>query len=135
MIERKHVEPRVALELAEHIHETKKDMQRIFAGLSKLIGRQSVRGRISIAELCAMVIRANEKYANLSGKTITFLYNGHIDLMTDQLYPLLSVLNNLVSNAVEAIEKMGAVTLHARLRGNELIIEVEDTGPGIAANE
>lgn len=110
-------------------------MQRIFAGLSKLIGRQSVRGRISIAELCAMVIRANEKYASLSGKAITFSYNGHIDLMTDQLYPLLSVLNNLVSNAVEAIEKTGVVTLHARLRGNELIIEVEDTGPGIAANE
>ncbi|OQP22679.1 sensor histidine kinase [Geobacillus zalihae] len=135
LIERKHVEPRVALELAEHIHETKKDMQRIFAGLSKLIGRQSVRGRVPIAELCAMVIRANEKYASLSGKTIAFSYNGHIDLMTDQLYPLLSVLNNLVSNAVEAIEKAGDVTLHARLRGSELIIEVEDTGPGIAADD
>ncbi|NNU83517.1 sensor histidine kinase [Geobacillus sp. BMUD] len=135
LVEGKPVEPRIALDLAEHIHEAKKDMQRIFAGLSKLIGRQSGRGRIPIAELCAMVIRANEKYASLSGKAITFSYHGQIDLATDQLYPLLSVLNNLVSNAVEAIRKNGAVELRARLEGNGLVIEVEDDGPGISADD
>ncbi|EZP77304.1 histidine kinase [Parageobacillus genomosp. 1] len=135
LIEGKKVEPHAALYIAEHIHEVKKDMQRVFAGLSKLIGRQPLQERLPIDELCGMVIRANEKYAEMTGKTITFTHTCPVDLSTDHVYPLLSVLNNLVANAVEAIPSIGAIHLHAQLQERNLVIEITDTGTGIAKED
>lgn len=40
--------------------------------------------------------------------------------------------HNLISNAVEAMGDGGEVRLHFRIRGTELRIDVQDTGPGIA---
>jgi len=82
-----------------------------------------------------MVIRANEKYAEMAGKTITFTHTCPVDLSTDHVYPLLSVLNNLVANAVEAIPSTGAIHLHARLQERHLVIEITDTGTGIAKED
>ena len=49
-------------------------------------------------------------------------------------YRLLSVLKNLVTNAVEAIQSdtgKGCIRVSARVEGEELAILVEDDGPGI----
>ena len=51
-----------------------------------------------------------------------------------QHYQLLSILKNLVTNAVEAIQssgKRGTIRLSARLAGETLSFVVEDNGPGI----
>ncbi|NBV23607.1 MAG: hypothetical protein EBS05_17020 [Proteobacteria bacterium] len=39
---------------------------------------------------------------------------------------------NLVNNAVDEMKPGGAVTIRAALQGNELVTEVQDSGPGIA---
>jgi two-component system, sensor histidine kinase YcbA len=135
LMEGEKVKPHTALYIAEHIHEVKKDVQRIFAGLSKLIGQQPLRRRLPINELCGMVVRANEKYAELLGKKIRFTQTCHADLSTDHVYALLSVLNNLVANAVEAIPTSGSIHLQVELQQSNLIVEVTDSGIGIAKED
>lgn len=44
---------------------------------------------------------------------------------------LKQVFINLIKNAIEAIENKGTVTIQARRQGEEVIITVEDTGPGM----
>lgn len=60
------------LRLAGEIHEVKKDNQRIFAGLSKLISNESLRDYMRASDLLQLVIRMNEKYAEALGKQIDF---------------------------------------------------------------
>ena len=42
------------------------------------------------------------------------------------------LLTNLVRNALDAVDAGGHVTLRARVEGDEVVLEVEDDGPGIA---
>jgi len=44
---------------------------------------------------------------------------------------LARAVHNLARNAIEAMDEGGVLTLHGRLDGNELLIGVSDTGPGI----
>ncbi|MCL6587187.1 MAG: sensor histidine kinase [Anoxybacillus sp.] len=135
LMDGENVEPSTALYIAEHVHEVKKDSQRIFAGLSELMNQEQRDLHLSIAELCGMVIRANEKYAELLKKDIVFQWTCDLDLSTRHVYALLSVLNNLVANAVEAIPLSGWIQLRAELDGEDLVFTVTDSGPGIPEDE
>ncbi|MGO0063824.1 sensor histidine kinase [Brevibacillus fluminis] len=124
-----------ALQIAEHVHEVKKDSQRMLAGLSKIINQEGLDSRLAITDLCQLVIRANQKYAEMIGKRIQFMMTCEVDLSTSQIYELLSVLNNLVANAVEAIPSAGWIELAVELRQRDIVFHVLDNGPGIPREE
>lgn len=125
-----------ALHIAENVHEIKKDSQRILSGLSKIIQQERMLSkRIAISVLCSMVARANENYGLLLGKTIELDTRCDVKLSTDEIYPLLSVLNNIVSNAVEAIESQGRIELKVDLEFDSVVFCVTDNGPGISPDE
>jgi signal transduction histidine kinase len=42
---------------------------------------------------------------------------------------------NLITNAVEAINGAGSININAKTAANDIIIEVEDSGPGIAEED
>ncbi len=48
---------------------------------------------------------------------------------------LRQILINLLSNALDAVERGGQVRLSARLEDSNVLIEVSDTGPGISAED
>ncbi|MDW7615619.1 sensor histidine kinase [Peribacillus simplex] len=121
-----------ALRIAGEMHEVKKDNQRIFAGLSKLISNESFKDYMEAAELIQLIIRINEKYALSLGKDIQFEYS--LDGNTDShyhVYTVLSLFNNLVANAVEAIKEKGIVSLSLRELCDNVEFKVADNGPGI----
>ncbi|GCL74321.1 ATP-binding protein [Paenibacillus naphthalenovorans] len=125
-----------ALHIAENVHELKKDSQRILSGLSKIIQQERMLSkRIPISFLCSMVARANKNYSLLLGKTIELDNRCDVNLSTDEIYPLLSVLNNIVSNAVEAIESQGRIELRVDLEFDSVVFYVTDNGPGISHDE
>lgn len=121
-----------ALRIAGEMHEVKKDNQRIFAGLSKLISNESFKDYMEPAELIQLIIRINEKYALSLGKDIQFEYS--LDVNTDShyhVYTVLSLFNNLVANAVEAIKEKGIVSLRLSELCDIVEFKVADNGPGI----
>ncbi|WP_459501364.1 ATP-binding protein [Bacillus sp. C1] len=120
------------LKVAGEVHEIKKDNQRIFAGLSKLLLDKNVSEYIKGHELVEMIVRINEKYAQLLGKEITF--SKHIEGEHNEyhVYTVLSILNNLVANAVEAIEGIGTVVIKVHKQAETVVFEVIDNGSGIA---
>ncbi|MGG2066148.1 ATP-binding protein [Bacillus sp. S14(2024)] len=120
-----------ALKIAGEVHEIKKDNQRIFAGLSKLLLDKNLSEYISGNELAEMIIRINEKYAQLLEKEILFSKHLEGEHAQYHVYTVLSILNNLVANAVEAIDSNGAITIHVKKREAFVIFEVIDNGPGI----
>lgn len=120
-----------ALSIAGEVHEIKKDNQRIFAGLSKLITNESFKDYMNATELIQLIIRINEKYAISLGKNIKFLYSVEGNHPNYHVYIVLSLINNLVANAVEAIKEKGTVSLSLRELSDTVEFQVADSGPGI----
>ena len=121
-----------ALKIAGEVHEIKKDNQRIFAGLSKLLLDKDLSEYINGNELAEMIIRINEKYAQLLQKEIVFSKQIEGEHTQYHVYTVLSILNNLVANAVEAIDRVGTITIHVKKHGAVITFEVIDDGPGIS---
>lgn len=124
-----------ALHVAEEVHEIKKDYQRILAGVEKLIGQQPLATRISLSELIRIAAQSNRNYADMLGKDIHIHTEGELNLSTNQIYPLLSSLNNLLANAVEAIPTAGQITIRSTLENSDILIAIEDDGPGIRPDD
>ena len=119
-----------ALRIAGQVHEIKKDNQRIYAGLSGLISHDS--DYLPMDELAGIVLRSNEKYARSLGKKIAFSLQNDGESPLCHVYAILSLLNNLVTNAVEAIRESGYIRISVIRSGDDIVIRVIDNGPGIA---
>jgi two-component system, sensor histidine kinase YcbA len=117
-----------ALEIAEEVHEVKKDTVRILAGIGEVIKIRKEKPVMTLAEITDLVIKTNCSYAQSLEKKIKFNLEIEEDMEISQIYPLLAILNNLVSNAVEAIEPEGYIHLRARRKGRILRLSVCDNG-------
>lgn len=128
---------RKMLLIAGQVHEVKKDNQRIYAGLSKLISDENVRDYMPLGELIGIIVRAHEKYAKMLDKTIRFEVNVDAPYLACHIYTVLSLVNNLVANAVEAIEGRGMVSIVATIDETTESIQfsVADDGPGISVRD
>jgi len=120
-----------AMEVAEEVHEVKKDTVRILAGIGEVIEIRKDRPFMKLAEVFDLVVKTNRSYAQSLGKRVQINLILEADLMVSQIYPLLAILNNLVSNAVEAIEADGYIDLKAKKRGPILRVSVCDSGEPI----
>jgi two-component system, sensor histidine kinase YcbA len=125
---------RQALGIAQEIHEVKKDSQRILAGLLKLVDIETV-GAMSVTELIRYVARGNVEYGRMLKKRVHIADDIRTSFVTPHYLPLLTVLNNLAANAVEAIEREGRILLQAFEQSGELVFRVTDSGKGIALED
>ncbi|MBM4761155.1 GHKL domain-containing protein [Bacillus sp. B15-48] len=124
---------RMALRIVGEVHETKKDNQRIYAGLSKLMHKEYLSDYLSIHEIIELIATANTNYAKLINKQIKIkakISGSHPPYHT---FILLSIINNLVANAIEAIDHRGEILLTATLKEGMVNIYVKDNGPGITS--
>jgi two-component system, sensor histidine kinase YcbA len=119
---------RSALEVAEEVHEVKKDTVRILAGLGEVLKIRKEKLVMNFSELLDLVIKTNRSYSQSLNKKIQFNLRIEQDLEVGQIYPLLAILNNLVSNAVEAISAEGYIRLKVSLKGRIIRVYVCDNG-------
>ncbi|WP_147535827.1 sensor histidine kinase [Bacillus marasmi] len=124
---------KTALKFAGEIHEIKKDNQRIYAGLSKLMAKEKLASFMPINEIINVMVTGNERYAAMLEKKIRFIPNIVGIHPRYNTFMLMSLINNLVANAVEAIVESGEINIEAKIDLDNLIIEVKDNGPGISA--
>lgn len=122
---------RSALEIAEEVHEVKKDTVRILAGLGEVLKMKNEKPVMNLSEILDLVIKTNRSYSQSLDKKIQYNLRIEEDLEVEQIYPLLAILNNLVSNAVEAITGEGLIRLRVRCRSNVVRITVCDNGEPI----
>jgi two-component system, sensor histidine kinase YcbA len=120
-----------ALRIAGEVHEIKKDNQRIFAGLSKLISSESLPEYMNVFEVAHMIVRINQKYAALLGKKIDIVSQIRGQHPNYHIFLMLSFINNLVTNAIEAIEDTGKITITIDKDDQWIDCKVIDDGPGV----
>jgi two-component system sensor histidine kinase YcbA len=121
------------LKIAGELHEMKKDNQRIYAGISKLMAKENLADFMNIEEIITVITQSNKSYGEILGKKIdykVYILGEHPHYHT---FILLSLVNNLVANAVEAIDQDGQIVLTIERVKDSIKISINDNGCGILA--
>lgn len=122
---------RMALDIAGKTHEIKKDNQRILAGLSKLITDEGFSEYMRINKLLNIALKSNQKYANLLEKKIEILSDIQGEHPKYHAYQILSIINNIIANAIESIVDTGKITILVSRDHDMVEFQIQDNGPGI----
>jgi signal transduction histidine kinase len=118
--------------LAANIYKSSRRIQELLQDLVDV-----TRGRISRRELCRLreiVTAACDAYAPIAESqsvTVTNNVPDNLELSLDRSR-IERVFVNLVNNALEAMSDGGKLDISARSEDAAIIVEVEDSGPGIA---
>ncbi len=118
------------LSVTKDIHEIKKDYARVISGLEKSI-KESPVFSMGIKEIIEIIISSNKKYAMSRDQQVKFQYTIGFDFKTTDHLAVISILNNLVTNAIEAFDGKGKVTINQFVEENQVIFKIEDDGHGI----
>ncbi len=118
------------LRIAGQCHDIKKNHQRIYAGLTELTQNRRVDDYLPPDKIVKLMVHTQKKYARSLGKEIFFSSKVPAGLPPLHSFMLLSMLNNLVANAVEAIPHRGAIslTIVGGTGDGRLKITLENTG-------
>lgn len=118
------------LGIAQQIHEVKKDSQRILAGLLKLYDSEKAVN-MSLSEVLNFAVKGNLKYGEMLDKRIQIQMEQQYDCESPFYIPLLTVMNNLIANAVEVIEFEGTIRIQVYEQDEDVHFAVIDSGKGI----
>ncbi len=125
----------LALSIARDVHEIKKDNLRIIRGLEEEIAETYDHEDMSMGDLLHILSQSTRQMLGEQRSEIRLECSCQRDVSVREHYRVLSVLKNLVTNAVEAIqaaENHGCVRVDTLVEGEKLIMTVADDGPGIS---
>ena len=124
----------LALGVARDVHEVKKDNLRIIRGLEQVVTESYDQETMRLSDLLNILERSTRQLLGAQRADIRLECRLTGDLSLREHYQILSVLKNLVTNAVEAIqgaEGRGVVEVVCRPGAEVLELTVRDNGPGI----
>src|SRR5690625_6885046 len=81
---------------------------------------------MTLDTIIQIAISSNKNYAQALNKEITFSHEIADKTNTYHVYMTLSIINNLVTNAIEAIDKKGTIHINIINSNKKLIIEISD---------
>jgi two-component system sensor histidine kinase YcbA len=120
-----------ALNLAKDIHEIKKDYLRIISGLGELLPEENLEG-MRLSAIISIIKSNTERLLKMSGKNVRIHVFIESDPVVKKYFSIFSIINNLVSNALDAIEnKNGFIQIKTCIDSDWVQITVEDNGKGI----
>ncbi len=120
-----------ALAVARNIHEVKKDYHRVAAGIEAILSPSAAVRGMRLAEIFFIIAQNTRRYLAGIDKKITLMLSYEFDFVSDQHYAIVSILDNLIINAVEACGDTGVIRVTERTEAGEIVFAVEDNGCGI----
>ncbi len=124
----------LALSIARDVHEVKKDNLRIIRGLEEDVAQAYDHQAMTLSDLLYILEVSNRQLLGDRQKDIRLECHCDQSLPVAEHYRVLSILKNLVTNAVEAIQSdrgQGTVRLDITAEGERFLLTVSDNGPGI----
>jgi signal transduction histidine kinase len=99
-------------------------------------GKMEVRSEdLSIRDICEALVGLARPIAERKNIDLQCRLDDAIPLLRQDAGKLRQILYNLLSNAIKFTPEGGRVTLRARAEGRHVVLEVEDTGVGIAEED
>ncbi len=124
------------LTLSIDIHEIKKDYNRIAASMERLMPAGDVHKTLKMSEVFETIEDIFTRYTEVIRKDIKFSFTMEKDFRTKEFYIIMSILNNLIQNSIEACYRSDSyIKVSCSLRGGMVVFGVEDNGKGINEKE
>ncbi|MEN6564859.1 MAG: ATP-binding protein [Veillonellales bacterium] len=120
-----------ALTIARSIHEIKKDYYRVISGIENIFLPNGEEKGMGVSEIFYIIEQNTIRVLNRNNKDIKISFSCENEFVTTKHYTLVSILNNLIINAIEACDKQGIITVKQSREGDNLLFSVEDNGVGI----
>jgi signal transduction histidine kinase len=118
----------------EAFGEMERDVDRLTA-ITERFSKIGSQPELNHTALTITIENSLDYLVNRLGKNVTFTSNIASDLQALHNPQLISwVLENLITNATDALEGKGEIEVEARLSGTDIFIFVKDSGKGIPSN-
>lgn len=118
----------------EAFGEMERDVNRLTA-ITERFSKIGSQPELTHTALTDTIENSLDYLVNRLGKNVTFTSNIASDLQAQHNPQLISwVLENLITNATDALEGKGEIEVEARLNGTDIFIFVTDSGKGIPSN-
>ena len=120
---------------ADTVAEMNKDVKRLSVIASRF-SKIGSRPQMEKADLCSIVAGAAEYMSSRISRKITLAVNPSAESLPTLISPPLVewVMENLIKNAVDAMEGSGSITVDVRRDRDKGVVDVTDTGKGISRN-
>ncbi|MBP2626810.1 MAG: ATP-binding region ATPase domain protein [Firmicutes bacterium] len=133
--EKQYIPADEALAVAREIHEIKKDYNRVVAGIENVLMPSSKAQEVRLSDILYIIEQNTIRYLSVMDKKMTITYNQADDFFTDKHYTLVSILDNLIMNSIEACSEGGVIRVVQTSSNDEVFFCVEDNGSGIDSKE
>jgi signal transduction histidine kinase len=120
--------------LAANIYKASRQVQNLLRELADVTqGRAHAREMCRLREVIAAAYEPLAAAAEARGVSVRIDVEEDVELPLDRS-PMERVFQNLLSNAIDAMPTGGSVRIRSDRRDGEIVVSVEDTGPGIPAS-
>lgn len=120
-----------ALNIAKNVHEIKKNYFKVIEGMDDIIVKETPFDQLSIRDLGKMMHQSTQRTLDKDKRHIMLHFQMVSETVMHEHSMLMSLLRNLINNAIEAIEFTGEVKLtHTEDEAYHNFV-VEDTGKGM----
>lgn len=124
------------LSLSIDIHEIKKDYNRIVLSMEKLMPASNPSKTMSIREIFEIINDIFMRYLEVVNKDISLSFDLDKDFRTSEYFIIISILNNLIQNSVEACYRSDSyIKVRCSLQDKNVIFTVLDNGKGVKEKE
>ncbi len=119
------------MEIAKDIHEIKKEYGLVVMGIEDVMANKLDNTGMYFNELVAILEKTIDMEVKRQNKDILISYNIGEDFYTEEHYYLMSLLRNLIMNAIDAIGSKGNIILSHTVEDKNHKFIVKDNGCGI----
>lgn len=126
---------KMALDIATDVHEIKKDYYRVINGLESFLNDFEKKEGMRLKYITTIIEENINRYLSFLQKDIRIEFNIKNNISIQRYYPVFTIINNLITNAVDAIENNGEIKISQSLKDGILSFSVVDNGIGIEEDD
>ncbi|MEF9983999.1 MAG: ATP-binding protein [Oscillospiraceae bacterium] len=120
-----------ALEISKDIHEIRKDYYRCIKGFDSLISENNAGEKLSVNSIFEIIKNNIKRVISADNKNIEIVFHCEYDCEVKRFYDFFAILNNLISNAIDACGNEGKIQVNSSYFNDSIILTVKDNGKGI----
>lgn len=121
----------LTLDLSQGVHEIKKDYIRAVRGLEEIYDGGMNLSDITLKDLFTIIDQNTSEYLRSKDARVTCQFKCKVNVQVKRHFYMMSILRNLVNNAIEACGLNGKVYVYAQEVHDHIEIYVRDNGSGI----